>query len=73
MELPAVDTVNISAAVMNQNFNIRVYGTNLLNEDTPGTITYGADFNQNVGGNIDNLLIIPRRPREFGVRLEASF
>lgn len=73
MKLPSVDTVNISAAVMNETFNIRLYGNNLLDEDVPGTIDYGADFNLNVAGNIDNLLIIPRRPREFGVRLEANF
>jgi hypothetical protein len=52
---------------------VRAYANNLTDDDTPAAIGYGADWNQAVNGSIDNLYILGRRPREFGVRLQVDF
>jgi len=73
MKMPDTDIVNLSLSFTNEMFNVRLYANNLTDDDTPAAIGYGADWNQAVNGSIDNLYILGRRPREFGVRLQVDF
>jgi len=73
MKLPDTDIINLSLAFSNEMFNVRLYANNVTDDDTPSAVGYGADWNQAVNGSIDNLYIVPRRPREIGVRLQVDF
>ena len=73
MKMPDTDILNLSLSFSNEMFNVRLYANNLTDDDTPAAIGYGADWNQAVNGSIDNLYILGRRPREFGVRLQVDF
>jgi hypothetical protein len=73
MKMPDTDILNLSLSFSNEMFNVRLYANNLTDDDTPSAIGYGADWNQAVNGSIDNLYILGRRPREFGVRLQVDF
>jgi iron complex outermembrane receptor protein len=73
MKMPDTDILNLSLSFSNEMFDIRVYGNNLTDDDTPSAIGYAADWNQAVNGSIDNLYILGRRPREVGVRLQVDF
>jgi hypothetical protein len=73
MELPATNIVNLSLSFANQMFNVRLYANNVTDDDTPSAIGYGTDWNQAINGSIDNLYIVPRRPREIGLRVQVNF
>ena len=73
MKMPDTDILNLSLSFSNEMFNVRLYANNLTDDDTPAAIGYGADWNQAVNGSIDNLYILGRRPKEYGVRLQVDF
>ena len=73
MELPATNILNLSLSFVNDMFNVRLYANNLTDDDTPSAIGYNNDWNQAVNGSIENLYIVPRRPREIGLRVQVNF
>lgn len=73
MKMPNTDIVNFSMTVQNERLALRLYANNLLGEDVPSAIGYGADWNQAINGSVDNLYIVPRRPKEIGIRVQVDF
>ena len=73
MELPATNILNLSLSFVNEMFNVRLYANNITDDDTPSAIGNATDWNQAVNGAVDNLYIVPRRPREVGLRVQVSF
>ena len=73
MKLPNTDIVNLSMTVQNDRLAFRLYANNLLDESVPSAVGYGTDWNQAINGSVDNLYIVPRRPKEIGVRIQVDF
>ncbi len=73
MKMPDTDILNLSLSFSNEMFNVRLYANNLTDDDTPQAIGNATDWNQAVNGSIDNLYILGRRPREFGLRVRVDF
>ncbi|MGI9204775.1 MAG: TonB-dependent receptor [Woeseiaceae bacterium] len=70
-EISGFSLVNASVTFYDERWNIRLYGNNLTDEDTPQTIDYNTD--NNIGGNTRNFFIRPRIPREYGIRIGLAF
>ncbi|HEY5623076.1 MAG TPA: TonB-dependent receptor, partial [Gammaproteobacteria bacterium] len=71
MSFPETQTLNASVNFRNQNWDFRIYGRNLTDDDTPRIIDLGTDYNQ--PGFPSNFNVLPRDPREFGVGLTYRF
>ena len=71
MALPVTETLNASVNFRNDNWDLRIYGRNLTDNDTPRRVSEGNDFNQ-VPTN-SNFWFIPRDPQEIGAQLTYSF
>lgn len=71
MELPKTDTLNASVNFRNDNWNFRIWGRNLTDDDTPRRFNPGNDNNQSPAAR--NFWFIPRDPAEYGVQLSYSF
>jgi outer membrane receptor protein involved in Fe transport len=78
MQMPALTTLNLSAIMRNEHLNIRVYASNITNEDDPANVSNGNFYNANPDpsqGAISagSWTLVPRRPREIGVIASYSF
>ena len=71
MALPKTDTLNASVNFRNDNWDFRVWGRNLTDDDTPRRFNPGNDYNQTPRAS--NFWFIPRDPTEYGVQLSYSF
>ena len=70
MALPVTQTLNASVNFRNDNWDLRIYGRNLTDNDTPRRVSEATDYNQIP--NNSNFWFIPRDPREIGVNLTYS-
>ena len=74
MALPATTTFNGSLAFRNGDLTIRLYGSNLTDNDTPRRIDFNNDNMIAVSGpGRRNFRIRPRLPREVGAQLTYQF
>jgi iron complex outermembrane recepter protein len=71
MSLPETQTLNASVNFRNDNWDIRVYGRNITDDDTPRIVQSGTDYNQTPGNQ--NFNVLPRDPSELGVSLSYRF
>ena len=69
--MPASDTVNASVNFRKDNWDVRLYGRNLTDDDTPRIIQNGNDYN--LSQTRRNFHILPREPREYGIGIRYSF
>ena len=72
MALPETQTLNASVDFRNDNWDFRLYGRNLTDDDTPRIVSEGTDYNQG-GMGASNFHMLPRDPREIGVGLTYRF
>ena len=70
MSMPAIETLNGSVSFRNDDWNVRIWGRNLTNNDTPRRISEGTDWNTPL---TSSFWFIPRDPREYGVQMTYSF
>lgn len=68
---PDVHWVNLNVAFTREHFDVRFYVNNLTDDDSPINIQSGTDNNQIPGKQ--NFNVVPRLPRETGVRLAYKF
>lgn len=83
--LPAVTTVNVSAALNGESWSATLYVSNLTDNDTPRRITSGEDITIDAmspgslailaagGDALENWRVTPRAPRTVGLRLNYNF
>ena len=71
MALPETQTLNASVNLRNGNIDLRFWGRNLTDDDTPRIVQSGTDYNQTPANQ--NFHVLPRDPREIGVSLSYSF
>ena len=69
--MPVSETINASVNFRKDNWDIRLFGRNLADNDTPRIITNGTDYNLSAPRR--NFNILPRDPREIGVGITYSF
>jgi len=69
--MAASDTVNASVNFRKDNWDVRLYGRNLTDDDTPRIISSGNDYN--LSQTRRNFHILPRDPREYGLGIRYSF
>jgi hypothetical protein len=77
-EMPAITTLNLSAIMRNENWNLRFYVNNVTDEDDPLNVTVGNFYYPNAdpsGASITagSWVMVPRRPREAGIVASYSF
>jgi outer membrane receptor protein involved in Fe transport len=72
MSTPVTETLNANVNFNNNNWNLRIWGRNLTDDDTPIRISDGQDSNI-LPSNPHTFWFIPRDPREYGVQLGYSF
>jgi outer membrane receptor protein involved in Fe transport len=72
MALPVTETLNASVNFRNNNWDFRLYGRNITDNDTPRIVQSGTDYNQG-GAGARNFNLLPRDPAEYGVSLSYSF
>ena len=70
MELGDRDLVNGSITVRNENWTVRLWGSNLTDDDMPRRVGLGIDGN---AGRVPNFVVTPQRPREIGLSLAYRF
>ena len=68
--MPAIETLNGSVSFRNDDWNVRIWGRNLTDNDTPRRISEGTDWNTPL---TSSFWFIPRDPREYGVQMTYSF
>jgi len=78
LERAAVTTANISASMRSDNWNIRLFISNLTDVDDPFRVSLGRDFANNANPTgpaaaIQSWGISGARPREIGLQLEYAF
>ena len=78
LERKAVTTVNASVNMRNENWNIRLFVNNLTDVDEPNRVTGGNYWVTGANPAVPppangSWVIIPRRPREFGVQVGYQF
>ena len=71
MALPVTESLNASVNFRNDNWDFRIYGRNITDNDTPRIVATGNDGNQ--PGRPENFQVLPRDPAEYGVSLSYSF
>lgn len=69
--LPETQTLNASLDFRNENWNLRLWGRNITDDDTPRIVQSGNDFN--LGPPRQSFNLLPRDPQEYGVTLSYSF
>ncbi len=72
MALPVTETLNASINFRNDNWDFRLYGRNITDNDTPRNIATGTDRNHSAMG-AQNFSLLPRDPAEYGVSLTYRF
>jgi outer membrane receptor protein involved in Fe transport len=70
MSTPVTETLNGSVNFSNDDWNLRIWGRNLTDDDTPIRISEGQDYNTPLPSTF---WFIPRDPSEIGVQLAYSF
>ena len=70
MSMPVTETLNGSVSFRNDDWNFRIWGRNLTDNDTPRRISEGTDWNTPL---TSSFWFIPRDPREYGVQMTYSF
>ena len=71
MKLPETQSLNASVNFRNQNWDIRLWGRNLTDNDSPRIVQTGTDNNK--APENQNFNLLPRDPREFGITLSYGF
>jgi iron complex outermembrane receptor protein len=76
LEMPAVTTLNLSAVMRNDHWNLRLFVNNVTDEDQPANVSGGNFYNANPDPSLAAIsagswVVVQRRPREIG--LTASF
>ena len=72
MALPETQSLNASVSFRSDNWDFRLYGRNLTDDETPRIVQSGTDYNQG-GMGAQNFHLLPRDPRELGVSLTYRF
>ncbi len=78
LERAAVTTMNLSANLRSESWNVRAFVNNLTDNDEPARVTGGRAFSDNANptvaaGQVQSWAIIPTRPREIGLQVEYNF
>ena len=67
--LPETQTLNGSVSFGNGPWNLRIWGRNLTDDDTPRVVEFSTDYNASPRG-VTNFNLLPRAPTELGATLE---
>ena len=70
--LPETQTLNGSVSFGNGPWNVRIWGRNLTDDDTPRVVEFSTDYNASPRG-VTNFNVLPRAPTELGATLEYRF
>lgn len=70
MKLGERDLLNGSVTVSNESWSVRLWASNLTDDDMPRFVGLGTDGN---AGRVRNFRITPQRPRELGLSLSYAF
>ena len=78
LEMPALTTLNLSATMRNQNWNLRLFVNNVTDADQPANVTGGNFYNPNPDPSLAAIsagswVVVQRRPREIGLTASFSF
>jgi iron complex outermembrane recepter protein len=67
MSLPARHIFNAGIELSDDKWQIRLYGNNLTDDDTPAIVRLEPDLNIAVDESESNFYVRPRTPREYGI------
>jgi iron complex outermembrane receptor protein len=74
----SLTTMNLSAIMRNDNWNVRIFVNNLTDEDTPQNVTIGNFYSPNPDPSVAAIssgswFVVQRRPREIGAVVTYNF